>query len=148
MRNDGAPFACSGATQYIRSGSTIATHCAKVKDIIKSSNCTQDPRFPLGVPGLTGSYRVLCHPICSDQVTFTANQCLAHAQCGKYYLQEDIEAVLEFIKKGKGEGFTEDDIEVVNSYLVWGAVGIHYANQYARVHHQKFVNDFLLSVVK
>ena len=66
----------------------------------------------------------------------------------KYYLQEDIEAVLEFIKKGKGEGFTEDDIEVVNSYLVWGAVGIHYANQYARVHHQKFVNDFLLSVVK
>ena len=90
MRTDGAPLACSGATQYIRSGSTIATHCAKVKDIIKSSNCTQDPRFPLGVPGLTGSYRVLCHPICSDQVTFTTrapmNQCLAHAQCGKYYL--------------------------------------------------------------
>ena len=73
MRNDGAPLACSGATQYIRSGSTIATHCAKVKDIIKSSNCSQDPRFPLGVPGLTGSYRVLCHPICSDQVTSTTS---------------------------------------------------------------------------
>ena len=58
-------------SQQIKSGTTVAAHCAKVKDIIKSSNCSQDPRFPLGVPGLTGSYRVLCHPICSDQVTST-----------------------------------------------------------------------------
>ena len=46
------------------------------------------------------------------------------------------------------DNLTEDDIEIVNSYLVWGAVGIHYANQYSKIHHQKFVNDFLLSVVK
>ena len=69
---------------------------------------------------------------------------------------------MEFIKRGRGPNFTEADIETVNSYLVWGAVGLHYANQFARlgfkvwaghlflfrVHHQKFVNDFLLTVVK
>ena len=38
--------------------------------------------------------------------------------------------------------------QIINSYLVWGGVGIHYANQYSRIHHQKYVNDFLLSVVK
>ena len=74
-----------------------------------------------------------------------------------------IQAVMEFIKRGRGPNFTEADIETVNSYLVWGAVGLHYANQFARlgllkvclgsfilfrVHHQKFVNDFLLTVVK
>ena len=56
--------------------------------------------------------------------------------------------MLEFVREGKGSSFTEDDIEIVNSYLVWGAVGINYANQYSKIHHQKFVNDFLLSVVK
>ena len=38
--------------------------------------------------------------------------------------------------------------QVVNSYLVWGAVGIHFSVQYSKIHHQKFVNEFLLSVVK
>ena len=119
---------CSGLTQKIKSGTTIAAHCAKVKDIIKSESPSADPRFPEGVPGHTSGVKVLCHPVCSGE--------------------EDIEAVLEFVKEGKGNNFTEDDIEIVNSYLVWGAVGIHYANQYSKIHHQKFVNDFLLSVVK
>ena len=43
-----------------------------------------------------------------------------------------IQAVMEFIKRGRGPNFTEADIETVNSYLVWGAVGLHYANQFAR----------------
>ena len=38
--------------------------------------------------------------------------------------------------------------QIINSYLVWGGIGIHYANQYSRIHHQKYVNDFLLSVVR
>ena len=40
---------------------------------------------------------------------------------------------MEFIKRGRGPNFTEADIETVNSYLVWGAVGLHYANQFARL---------------
>ena len=39
-------------------------------------------------------------------------------------------------------------MKIINSYLVWGGIGIHYANQYSRIHHQKYVNDFLLSVVR
>ena len=132
-------------SQQIKSGTTVAAHCAKVKDIIKTSLSVRDPRFPHGVPGLPPTAKVLCHPVCSED--------------------EDIEAILEFVKDGKGNCFTEEDIEVVretsmtmminvhywqiiNSYLVWGGVGIHYANQYSRIHHQKYVNDFLLSVVK
>lgn len=67
----------------IKSGMTVAAHCAKVKDIIKTVNphyvsifinshmlinfSIKDPRFPLGVPGNDVNYRVLCHPICSEQ---------------------------------------------------------------------------------
>ena len=49
----------------------------------------------------------------------------------KYY--DYLKAVMEFIKRGRGPNFTEADIETVNSYLVWGAVGLHYANQFARL---------------
>lgn len=45
----------------------------------------------------------------------------------------NVKAVMEFIKRGRGPNFTEADIETVNSYLVWGAVGLHYANQFARL---------------
>ena len=38
--------------------------------------------------------KVLCHPICSEE--------------------EELEAVIEFLKEGKGGAFTEDDIEVTN----------------------------------
>jgi len=113
--------------QAIGSGRSIAAHCAKVKDIIRTDNSGKDPRFPLGVLGYQGPGRVLCHPICSDE--------------------EELEAVLEFVRVS-GPAFDEDDIETVNSYLVWGGIAIHYADQYSKVQHQKFVNDFLLTVVK
>ena len=70
---------------------------------------------------------MLCHPICSET--------------------EEVEAVLELVRK-KGAEFTDDDIEVINSYLVWGGVAINYADKYSRVQHQKSVNEFLLTVVK
>ena len=79
-------------SQQIKSGATVAAHCAKVKDIIKTSLNVKDPRFPLGVPGWSPTAKVLCHPVCSED--------------------EDIEAVLEFVKDGKGNNFTEEDIEV------------------------------------
>ena len=86
--------------QAVGSGRSIAAHCAKVKDIIRTDNSGRDPRFPLGVLGFEvsggrpppqGSGRVLCHPICSDE--------------------EELEAVLEFVRM-RGAAFTEDDIEV------------------------------------
>ena len=81
-------------SQQIRSGTSIAAHCAKVKDIIKTSLSVKDPRFPLGVAGWPPTAKVLCHPVCSED--------------------EDIEAVLEFVKDGKGNSFTEEDIEVAD----------------------------------
>ena len=77
--------------------------------------------------------------------SFHIIQILIEAIC---YIDPWFEAVLEFIKEGRGENFSEEDIEIVNSYLVWGAVGIHYSNHYAKIQHQEFVNEFLLSVVK
>ena len=79
-------------SQQIRSGTSVAAHCAKVKDIIKTSLAVKDPRFPLGVAGWPPTAKVLCHPVCSED--------------------EEIEAVLEFVKDGKGNSFTEEDIEV------------------------------------
>jgi len=113
--------------QPIKSGTTVAAHCAKVKDIIKTNTLDKDPRFPEGVPNASVPSRILCHPICSQG--------------------EEVEAVVEFIKKGRGL-FTEDDIEIVNSYFVWGGVAIHYSDEYFKVQHQKFVNEFLLKVVR
>ena len=90
-------------SQQIRSGTSIAAHCAKVKDIIKTSLGVRDPRFPLGVSGWPPTAKVLCHPVCSED--------------------EDIEAVLEFVKDGKGNSFTEEDIEVGYQELCEGHNG-------------------------
>ena len=62
----------------VRSGTTIAAHCAKVRDIIRTVTGLRDPRFPLGLPGRPVGCKVLCHPVCSEE--------------------EEIEAVLEFVK--------------------------------------------------
>ena len=51
-------------------------------------------------------------------------------------------------QEGRTAHFTEEDIEVVNSYLVWGGVAIHFTDQLQRIQHQKSLNDFLLSVVR
>ena len=59
-----------------------------------------------------------------------------------------LQAVMEFIKKGRGPNFTEADIETVNSYLVWGAVGLNFANQFTRfnslIDHCKFFTSNIL----
>ena len=90
--------------QPIKSGTTVAAHCAKVKDIIKTNTLDKDPRFPEGVPNASVPSRILCHPICSQG--------------------EEVEAVVEFIKKGRGL-FTEDDIEVQEEFLVSSSNVLH-----------------------
>ena len=88
--------------------------------------------------------KVVCHPICSDK--------------------GDLEAVLELIRTN-GMGFTEDDVEVilkseinsfpkhifhqiVNSYLIWGGIALHYADQICKVQEEKYVRDFFASIVR
>ena len=59
----------------------------------------------------------------------------------------NVKAVMEFIKRGRGPNFTEADIETVNSYLVWGAVGLHYANQFARLGFEYFLKSLFRIIV-
>lgn len=57
-------------------------------------------------------------------------------------------AVIEFHKNRQQEPFDGEDVEIVNSYLVWGCIALHYADLYKDMHRQKTLNDFMLSVVR
>merc|ERR1740128_288600 len=85
------PNTQSAKSQKIRSGTTLAAHCAKVKDVLRVNTATQDPRFPKGVPDTKTPSKVLCYPVCSES--------------------EELEAVLELVRS-KGNNYTEEDVEV------------------------------------
>jgi cAMP and cAMP-inhibited cGMP 3',5'-cyclic phosphodiesterase 10 len=55
---------------------------------------------------------------------------------------------MEFMRTESDSPFYDEDEEIVNSYLVWGEVAIHYAEIYGRVGRQKDMSGFLLSIVK
>ncbi|CAG2116922.1 unnamed protein product, partial [Medioppia subpectinata] len=42
----------------------------------------------------------------------------------------------------------DEDEEIVQSYLVWGAMALHYAELFANLSRQRKLNTFLLTVVK
>ncbi|RXG72469.1 putative 3',5'-cyclic phosphodiesterase pde-5 [Armadillidium vulgare] len=51
-------------------------------------------------------------------------------------------------RKESSEEFHEEDEEIVNSYLVWGGIALHYSELYHSMMKQRELNDFLLSVVQ
>jgi cAMP and cAMP-inhibited cGMP 3',5'-cyclic phosphodiesterase 10 len=55
---------------------------------------------------------------------------------------------MEFLREGLEAPFHDEDEEIVNSYLVWGEVAIHYADLYASVKRQKDLGGFLLNIVR
>lgn len=44
--------------------------------------------------------------------------------------------------------FELEDEEIVNSYLVWGGIALHYADMYHALANQRNLHQFLLTVVK
>ena len=60
----------------------------------------------------------------------------------------EVFAVMEFLREGLDAPFHDEDEEIVNSYLVWGEVAIHYADLYASVKRQKDLGGFLLNIVR
>ena len=60
----------------------------------------------------------------------------------------EVFAVMEFLREGLDAPFHDEDEEIVNSYLVWGEVAIHYADLYASVTRQKDLGGFLLNIVR
>ena len=60
----------------------------------------------------------------------------------------DLQAIMEFVRSEEDSPFFDEDEEIVNSYLVWGEVAMHYADLYGKVERQKDLTSFLLSIVK
>ena len=44
--------------------------------------------------------------------------------------------------------FHEEDEEIVDSYLVWGGIALHYSDLYHALNKQRILHQFLLTVVK
>ena len=60
----------------------------------------------------------------------------------------ELAAVLELWRRRGNEAFHTEDEEIVNSYLVWGGIALHYAELYHSMVKQRTLNEFILSVVK
>ena len=76
---------------------------------------------------IKASVKALCTPVCSDI--------------------GDVEAVLEFVRNS-GVGFSNQEIETVNSYLVWGSLAFNFADKVCENNEDKILTDFLASVVR
>lgn len=112
----------------IQSGTTLAAFVANAKEAVRTKTDNQNPLFPEGVPvAKENAAYVLCHPILQPDGELTG--------------------VLELYKKDENE-FYEEDEEIVNSYLVWGGIALHYAELYTNMVRQRKLNNFLLTVVK
>lgn len=116
-------------SQRITAGTTVAAYVARTKETIRVIKPDGDPRFPEGTTvNKEDAKIIMCQPI----------------------VQSDGEllGILELFRKSNGMAFHEEDEEIVNSYLVWGGIALHYAEMYHNMVKQRKLNDFLLNVVK
>ena len=109
-------------------GSTIAAYTAFTRNMTRVSLPTEDPNYPAGVGGMKDlAGKVLCHPICSSD--------------------GELEAIIELIRTS-GNMYTEDDCEIVNSYITWGGLALHYANEMNSEHQEKLKSNFFCSIIR
>ncbi len=111
---------------------TLATYVCKLREPLSMSRVEATARFARGLgdnnENLENSHYVLCHPI------IRANG--------------EISGVIELHRQDPTTPFLVEEQEIVNSYLVWGSVGLYYAELNAVMNKQKKQNDFLLDVVR
>ncbi|UYV77688.1 hypothetical protein LAZ67_15001939 [Cordylochernes scorpioides] len=108
--------------------STLASYVSKTREAIRIKASDKDSRFPDGIRTAMGAPKViLCHPIIQPD--------------------GDLLGVLELYRFEESE-FYEEDEEIVNSYLVWGGIALHYAELYTTMAKQRKLNNFLLTVVR
>ncbi|GIY88255.1 probable 3',5'-cyclic phosphodiesterase pde-5 [Caerostris extrusa] len=87
---------------------TVTDYVMKTKETVRWKSTEKDNRFPEGLSvNSEKQVNVLCHPV----------------------LQPDgeLSGVLELYKGASDVEFHEEDEEIVNSYLVWGGIALHYA---------------------
>ena len=44
--------------------------------------------------------------------------------------------------------YTEDDCEIVNSYITWGGLALHYANEINNQQQEKLKSNFFSSIIR
>ncbi|XP_069161580.1 probable 3',5'-cyclic phosphodiesterase pde-5 isoform X4 [Procambarus clarkii] len=127
---DGADSHGSSWSCDIGVGSWLCAWVASTRHVVRVSAPSSDPRFPKGSP--------------------FAEEQEGHHALTMVVVQSDGElaAVLELYRKKAEENFHEEDEEIVNSYLVWGGIALHYADLYHSMVKQRKLNEFILSVVK
>lgn len=98
---------------------------------LRLSRPEAEARFPEGLgenPESKAAAHILCHPIIRAD--------------------GDLAGVLELHRLNPTSPFYAEDEEVVNSYVVWGGIALHYAELNAVMNKQRKLNDFLLNVVR
>ena len=120
----------------------MAAFCADTKTVIKASSASEN--YPDFIPdyevdayvyihisnsffSYKASVKALCTPVCSDI--------------------GDLEAVLELVRTS-GVGFSDQEMETINSYLVWGGLVLSFADRVCANNEDKILTDFLASVVR
>ena len=116
--------------QIIQVGSTVAAYVAYAKEKVRCKTSDKNDKYPEGIKDLPeGDYNVM-------NIPFT---------CSKTGV---VRALLEFYRAESDPAFHAEDEEIVNSYLVWGEVALHYAESYGKVEIQKNLSAFLLNIVR
>ena len=119
--------------QVVQVGSTVAAYVGYTKEKVRCKTSEKDEKYPDGIKDSSvdnADYYVMNIPfLCSKSGV--------------------IRAMLEFYRaETDNPEFHAEDEEIVNSYLVWGEVALHYAESYGKVENQKDLSAFLLNIVR
>jgi len=112
-------------------GLTMAAYVGQSRIPLRLSKSECESRFPEGLgdgPEALDANHVLCYPIVKAD--------------------GDISGVIQLYRNDKATPFYSEDEEVVNSYIVWGGIALHYADLNSIMNKSKKLNDFLLDVVR
>lgn len=123
--------AADGRVISMRDGLTMAAYVGQRRTPLRLSRAEADTRFPEGIGDNVESQNachILCHPIIRAD--------------------GDLSGVIELHRNTINSPFYAEDEEVVNSYVVWGGIALHYAELNAVMNKSKKLNEFLLDVVR
>ncbi|XP_074038739.1 probable 3',5'-cyclic phosphodiesterase pde-5 isoform X2 [Leptinotarsa decemlineata] len=114
--------------QRMKKDISIALYVARTQQPVRLSRGKPDSRFSSEIMNENHAAHIQCQPIVESD--------------------GQLPAILELWRRESGGPFHEEDEEIASSYLVWGGIGLHYAQLYLNMNQQKTLNDFLLAVVK
>ncbi|KAM7282323.1 putative 3',5'-cyclic phosphodiesterase pde-5 isoform X2 [Ixodes scapularis] len=108
---------------------SLAARVARTREPLRIAYGTKDPRYPdIASADDTEMAFTLAHPLLQPDGELTG--------------------VLELYRRIGSPMFYEEDEEIVNSYLVWGGIALHYAEMYSIMARQRKLHSFLLAVVR